>query len=99
MQSFSNCLIFVDDVGEPLDICEGCWAKNVHHLDPGCTNIFFSFSFSDKNLPPGFPTILKNPSMKVVEKGRNAILECEAAGEPQVRKSTEYNRHLNSRYI
>jgi hypothetical protein len=25
-------------------------------------------------LPPGFPTILKNPSMKVVEKGRNAIL-------------------------
>ena len=45
--------------------------------------------YYDKNLPPGFPTILKNPSMKVVEKGRNAILECEAAGEPQVRKSTE----------
>jgi len=42
------------------------------------------FLISDKNLPPGFPTILKNPSMKVVEKGRNAILECEAAGEPQV---------------
>ena len=53
------------------------------------TVLIFFCSFSDKNLPPGFPTILKNPSMKVVEKGRNAILECEAAGEPQVRKSIE----------
>jgi hypothetical protein len=39
---------------------------------------------SEKSLPPGFPTILKNPSMKVVEKGLNVVLECEAAGEPQV---------------
>ena len=49
-----------------------------------CLTLIISIFLSDKNLPPGFPTILKNPSMKVVEKGRNAILECEAAGEPQV---------------
>ena len=33
-------------------------------------------------MPAGFPQILQNPGMKVVEKGRNAVLVCEATGEP-----------------
>jgi hypothetical protein len=33
-------------------------------------------------VPAGFPQILQNPGMKVVEKGRNAVLVCEATGEP-----------------
>jgi netrin-G3 ligand len=37
---------------------------------------------ADKELPAGFPQILQNPGMKVVEKGRNAVLVCEATGEP-----------------
>ena len=40
--------------------------------------------FLDKNLPSGFPRIKQNPKMKVVEKGRNAILVCEAEGDPPV---------------
>ena len=41
--------------------------------------IFFSL---EKELPVGFPQIIQNPGMKVVEKGRNAVLVCEATGEP-----------------
>ena len=47
-------------------------------------SLIFSNSFSDKNLPSGFPRIKQNPKMKVVEKGRNAILVCEAEGDPPV---------------
>jgi len=43
----------------------------------------FSFPLTDNNLPSGFPRILQNPQMKVVEKGRNAVLVCEAAGDPR----------------
>ena len=35
-------------------------------------------------MPAGFPRILQNPSMKVVEKGRNAVLVCEVSGGPNV---------------
>ena len=47
-------------------------------------NLIFYNYFSDKNLPSGFPRIKQNPKMKVVEKGRNAILVCEAEGDPPV---------------
>ena len=40
------------------------------------------FDVSDKELPGGFPQIIQNPGMKVVEKGRNAVLVCEARGDP-----------------
>ena len=43
------------------------------------TEVFF---LTDENLPAGFPRITQNPAMKVVETGRNAILVCEAVGEP-----------------
>ena len=33
-------------------------------------------------MPVGFPQIIQNPGMKVVEMGRNAVLMCEATGEP-----------------
>ena len=35
-------------------------------------------------VPRGFPVIKQNPKMKVVEKGRHAILVCEAEGDPPV---------------
>ena len=38
--------------------------------------------YDEKELPVGFPQIIQNPGMKVVEKGRNAVLVCEATGEP-----------------
>ena len=37
---------------------------------------------SDKEIPNGFPQIIQNPGMKVVEKGRNTVLVCEAGGDP-----------------
>ena len=40
------------------------------------------FDVSDKEIPNGFPQIIQNPGMKVVEKGRNAVLVCEAGGDP-----------------
>ena len=30
-------------------------------------------------MPTGFPEIIQNPGMKVVEKGRNAVLVCEVS--------------------
>ena len=38
--------------------------------------------FLEKELPNGFPQIIQNPGMKVVEKSRNAVLVCEGAGDP-----------------
>ena len=54
-----------------------------------CTNTqltlqFRTFLLIEKSLPSGFPRIKQNPKMKVVEKGRNAILVCEAEGDPPV---------------
>ena len=43
--------------------------------------IFFD-AIADKEIPSGFPAIIQNPGMKVVEKGRNAVLVCEAGGDP-----------------
>ena len=40
------------------------------------------FFFLEKELPNGFPQIIQNPGMKVVEKSRNAVLVCEGAGDP-----------------
>jgi receptor-type tyrosine-protein phosphatase F len=40
--------------------------------------------YDEKGLPGGFPRIKQNPAMKVVEKGRNALLVCEAEGDPTV---------------
>lgn len=40
------------------------------------------FNVLDKEIPNGFPQIIQNPGMKVVEKGRNAVLVCEAGGDP-----------------
>ena len=39
-------------------------------------------SFSERNLPPGFPTVTKNPELKVVDKGTTALLDCGAMGKP-----------------
>ena len=47
------------------------------------SNVFL-FLITEKKLPSGFPRIKQNPKMKVVEKGRNAILVCEAEGDPPV---------------
>jgi hypothetical protein len=48
-----------------------------------CNRSKFTFcACAEKELPAGFPQILQNPGMKVVEKGRNAVLVCEATGEP-----------------
>eukprot|EP00092_Neocalanus_flemingeri_P080026 GFUD01099773.1.p1 GENE.GFUD01099773.1~~GFUD01099773.1.p1 ORF type:complete len:211 (-),score=27.31 GFUD01099773.1:16-648(-) len=38
--------------------------------------------YDEKELPNGFPQIIQNPGMKVVEKSRNAVLVCEGAGDP-----------------
>ena len=46
------------------------------------TEIFIFFISADKQIPSGFPSIIQNPGMKVVEKGRNAVLVCEAGGDP-----------------
>ena len=43
--------------------------------------IFF-FIISERNLPPGFPTVTQNPELKVVEKGTTALLDCGATGNP-----------------
>ena len=56
--------------------------KNLTYIH--CQITFFISYFTDKNLPSGFPRIKQNPKMKVVEKGRNAILVCEAEGDPPV---------------
>ena len=45
------------------------------------TSILILFD-ADKEIPSGFPAIIQNPGMKVVEKGRNAVLVCEAGGDP-----------------
>jgi hypothetical protein len=45
-------------------------------------NAVSSLNWAEKEVPAGFPQILQNPGMKVVEKGRNAVLVCEATGEP-----------------
>ena len=37
----------------------------------------------EKALPTGFPQIIQNPAMKVVEKARHAVLVCEASGSPK----------------
>ena len=37
---------------------------------------------AEKELPVGFPQIVQNPGMKVVEKGRDVVLVCEANGDP-----------------
>jgi hypothetical protein len=39
--------------------------------------------FTEKALPVGFPQIIQNPAMKVVEKARHAVLVCEASGSPK----------------
>ena len=39
---------------------------------------------SERTVPRGFPKITQNPSMKVIEKGRNAVLVCSASGDPPV---------------
>ena len=44
--------------------------------------IFIFLVLPDKQIPTGFPAIIQNPGMKVVEKGRNAVLVCEAGGGP-----------------
>ena len=46
------------------------------------SEIFIFFVLPDKQIPTGFPAIIQNPGMKVVEKGRNAVLVCEAGGDP-----------------
>lgn len=43
---------------------------------------FFSHFLTERNLPPGFPTVSKNPELKVVEKGTTALLDCGATGNP-----------------
>ena len=45
-------------------------------------NLADFFPFSDRNLPPGFPSITRNPELKVVEKGTTALLDCGATGNP-----------------
>lgn len=48
------------------------------------SDLFTSFDVvSDKEIPNGFPQIIQNPGMKVVEKGRNTVLVCEAGGDPK----------------
>ena len=32
--------------------------------------------------PPGYPIINENPMLKAVERGRNAVLQCSATGDP-----------------
>ena len=49
---------------------------------PRPSEIFIFFVSADKQIPAGFPSIIQNPGMKVVEKGRNAVLVCEAGGDP-----------------
>ena len=48
-------------------------------ISPSSILILFD---EDKEIPSGFPAIIQNPGMKVVEKGRNAVLVCEAGGDP-----------------
>ena len=55
-----------------FDCCE--WSHSGPCFDVVC--------LLDKELPGGFPQIIQNPGMKVVEKGRNAVLVCEAGGDP-----------------
>jgi hypothetical protein len=55
-------------------------------------------------VPAGFPQILQNPGMKVVEKGRNAVLVCEATGEPApaiawVRDTVPIDLEVSTTYI
>ncbi|XP_070563070.1 LOW QUALITY PROTEIN: receptor-type tyrosine-protein phosphatase delta-like [Ptychodera flava] len=37
----------------------------------------------ERSLPAGFPTITQDPDLKVVEKGRLALMECRADGNPE----------------
>jgi len=39
--------------------------------------------YEEKAVPAGFPQIIQNPAMKVVEKARHAVLVCEASGSPK----------------
>ena len=56
------------------------WARASHIT----SDLFTSFDVvSDKEIPNGFPQIIQNPGMKVVEKGRNTVLVCEAGGDPK----------------
>jgi hypothetical protein len=57
-----------------LTVHEGETTPPAHILNPFST---------DKALPVGFPQIIQNPAMKVVEKARHAVLVCEASGSPK----------------
>ena len=60
----------------------GWWARQPRQL-PDLQLSSSSFDVvSDKEIPAGFPQIIQNPGMKVVEKGRNTVLVCEAGGDP-----------------
>ncbi|KAF8786935.1 Receptor-type tyrosine-protein phosphatase like protein [Argiope bruennichi] len=37
----------------------------------------------EDSLPPGFPRFVKQPNMQGIEKGRSAILPCQAEGDPE----------------
>ena len=41
-----------------------------------------TFTFQGKQIPSGFPFIIQNPGMKVQYLGKNALLVCEAGGDP-----------------
>lgn len=58
-----------------------CVAENAHG-DPVSAKASLKI-FDDKEIPNGFPQIIQNPGMKVVEKGRNTVLVCEAGGDPK----------------
>lgn len=58
-----------------------CVAENGNG-DPVIANATLTV-FEEKDLPEGFPQIIQNPGMKVVEKARHAVLVCEAAGSPK----------------
>ena len=50
----------------------------------------FSFNFAEQlllvvniSVPNGFPRIVENPTLKAVEKDRNTVMLCSAAGDPE----------------
>jgi hypothetical protein len=67
-----------------LSVVSPVLSKKPSTFDVRKLRLTFEIAFTDRNLPPGFPKIRKSPTMKVVEKGRDAVLVCEASGKPQV---------------
>ena len=72
-----------------LTVFEGnshCHSNYYHHGHHQITlnNILTNYILpQEKSLPDGFPQIIQNPAMKVVEKARHAVLVCEASGTPK----------------